>query len=768
MRRTLPPNAGRLSVRYDMANRSAVLGTAGTGRLFGWSGRRLRRNLSVLLAVASLGSALVTYAALSGSLPMGNDPRALLVLLNIDLVLFLALGAIVARRLVRIWIDRRRGSIGAKLHGRLVLWFSLIALIPAIIVSVFSAVFFSLGVQSWFSDRVQTALQEASIVAESYLHEHRKVIRGDVLAMARDVNREASLLWAEPVRFDQMMAAQGVLRNLSEAYVFDETGRVIAHWNLSYVLHREPVPPWVIEEAKRGELVVLTSESEDRIRAVVKLDSIINAFLHISRFVEPRVLDHIARARQAVAQYQSLEGQRQTFEITFAMMFVLVALLLLMAAVWVGLTFATRLTGPITALAAAAERVRGGDLSTRIEESAVDDEINSLTKAFNRMTYQLEAQRGDLLDANRQLDARRHFIETVLSGVSAGVVGLDRAGRVNIANRLASELLSQDLDRCMGRPLAALVPDMAIPLAEAQARPGRITETEIALPHDGGTRTLVVRVVADLEDQTVAGFVVTFDDITELVAAQRKAAWSDVARRIAHEIKNPLTPIQLSAERLRRKYLGEIRSDPESFDDYTETIVRHVADIGRMVDEFSAFARMPAAVLEPRDIADLCRVELALYREAHPEIGFETAFPAEPLIVRCDAGLVARALANLLKNAVEAIDALGEDARPGRISVSVEEREQRAVVAVEDNGRGLPASAPARLTEPYVTTREKGTGLGLAIVKKIMEDHGGDVVLGAAPAGGARVSLIFPRHGRGAAVPVGSGESVSEAHASAD
>ena len=736
-----------------MANRSAALDAPGAVRLREWARqRRLGRKLAVVLAVASLGSALLTYAAFSGSLPIAADPRALLVLLNIDLILFLALGAIVAGRIVRIWIARRRGSVGSRLHSRLVLWFSLIALIPAIIVSVFSAVFFSLGVQAWFSDRVQTALDEASIVAESYLSEHQKVIRGDILAIARDVNRAAPQLWAEPARFNQMMAAQGVLRNLSEAYVFDGTGRVIARWSLSFVLDRAPIPVSAMEKVQRGELVVLASGSEDRMRAIVKLDSAINAFLYISRFVEPRVLDHIARTKKAVAEYQSLEGQRHTFEITFAMMFVLVALLLLMAAIWAGLTFATRLAGPVTALAAAAERVRGGDLSTRVEEGGDHDEIGSLTTAFNRMTDQLEAQRDELLEANRQLDTRRHFIETVLSGVSAGVVGLDRTGCVNIANRLASDLLSQDLDRCMGQSLASLVPGMSSVLARARVRPDRMAETEIELSHGNSKTTLFVRVVADLRDDAIVGFVVTFNDITELLAAQRKAAWSDVARRIAHEIKNPLTPIQLSAERLRRKYLDEITSDPKSFDDYTETIIRHVGNIGRMVDEFSDFARMPAAVLVSNDVGDLCRVELALYKEAHPEIAFEANLPDDPLVVKCDGGLAARALSNLLNNAVEAIQGRGEGAEPDRIAVAVEERADSVVISVEDNGPGLPEATPQRLTEPYVTTREKGTGLGLAIVKKIMEDHNGDITLQAAPGGGARVCLAFPKEGQGVTV----------------
>ena len=718
-------------------------------RLADWIGRSgLGRKLPLALAVLSLGAALVTYATLTGSLPFGADPRTVLVLLNLDLVLFLVLGAIVARRLVGIWMARRRGSVGARLHIRLVVWFSLIALVPAIIVSVFSALFFSFGVQAWFSDRVRTALDESTLVAEAYLREHQQVIRGDILAMARDVNRSAPRLWSEPANFSRMIAAQGMLRNLSEAYVFDGAGRVLARWNLSFVLDHDPIPVRALEQARNGELVVLTSGSEDRMRAIIKLEGAIDSFLYIGRFVEPRVLDHIARTRQAVSQYKSLEGERQTFEITFAMMFVLVALLLLMAAIWVGLSFASRLAGPISALASAAERVRGGDLTTRVEETEDDDEIASLTKAFNRMTDQLEAQRDELLDANRQIDTRRHFIETVLSGVSAGVIGLDSAGRINLANGPASELLSLDLQSSIGRQLADVVPEMGALLGAVRLRPDQLGEMEVILQRDGAARTLFARVVADIEGKSVLGFVVTFDDITELQSAQRKAAWSDVARRIAHEIKNPLTPIQLSAERLRRKFLGEITSDPKMFDAYTETIIRHVGDIGRMVDEFSDFARMPNAVIVPNDLVDVCRVALTLQRAAHPSVEFISRVPDRPVVVPCDAGLVGRALVNLLKNAVEAVEARTADdgaaLDPGRIVLTLVADDAGTTVTIEDNGRGLPPGERERLTEPYVTTREKGTGLGLAIVKKIMEDHGGSVSIVDGHAGGACAWLIFP------------------------
>lgn len=746
-----------------MTGESAALEPALAVRFADWAGRTgLGYRLPLVLAFLSLGAALVTYAALTGSLPFAADPQTVLVLLNVDLVLFLVLAATVARRLVSVWMARKRRSVGARLHTRLAVWFGLIALVPAIVVSVSSAVFFSIGVQGWFSDRVRTALEESEIVAKAYLREHRQAIRGDLLAMARDVNRAAPAMWSDPAAFSRLIATQGLLRGLSEAYVFDGSGRILAGWKPSFVLDRDPLPLRALDRARDGAPVVFAAGSEDRMRAIVKLDGGPDAFLHVGRFVEPLVLDHIARTEEAVAQYRSLEGQRTTFEITFATMFVLVALLLLMAAVGVGLTFAARLSGPITALASAAERVRGGDLATRLAQVDGDDEIASLTAAFNRMTEQLEAQRGELLDANGQLDARRHFIETVLAGVSAGVVGLDAEGRINLANRSASQLLSLDLTRRTGSRFDRAAPELAALLARARGKADRVEEVA-QLDRGGVRRTLLARVVVDRDGRSVRGFVVTLDDITELQAAQRKAAWSDVARRVAHEIKNPLTPIRLAAERIRSRLSKGTETGPEAFESYTETILRHVETIDGMVNEFSEFARMPGPVVAMSDLAEICVSTLTLQRAAYPSIAFAARLPEGPVLVPCDARLVGRALTNLLKNAIEAIDGreagAGAPLAPGRVEVALAEDGGNVVLSVRDNGRGLPAEGRERLTEPYVTTREGGTGLGLAIVKKIMEDHGGGLRIGEAPGGGAEIALIFPREDR---VPAASGPRIED------
>lgn len=712
-----------------------------------WAGRiGLGRKIAIALAIPALGSGVATYLALTGAPPFGPRPNAVLSLLNLDLVLLLALGAVIAKRLTEVWAERRRGRAGSRLQIRLVMLFSLIAVMPTIIVAVFSYLFFSFGVESWFSDKVRTAISESLAVAEAYLHEHQQAIRADVLAMANDLNRDAVKLALNPQHLEQVVSAQAALRGLIEAMIFDRGGHVLARSSLSFTLGFEPVPDDAVRRADEGDVAIMTNDSDDRVRALVKLNQFGDVYLYVGRYIEPRVLNHMEVTQRAAAQYEQLEGQRSGFQITFALIFLMVAMLFLVAAVAIGIHFATQLVVPVSRLITAAEQVRGGDLAARVPEGNKDDELASLSRAFNRMTYQIESQQSELREANRQLDERRRFTETVLTGVSAGVIGLDRLGRVNLPNRSASSLLGADLEQAIGQDLAEVAPEMSGLLDEAERRPDRLAQSQVQLVRGNSTRTLLVRIAAEHHDGDIGGFVVTFDDITELLSAQRKAAWADMARRIAHEIKNPLTPIQLAAERLRRRYLKEIRNDAETFTICTDTIIRHVSDIGRMIDEFSSFARMPAPVLKPENLIEIVHQAVFLQRTAHPEIVFETIFPMHPVTTRCDSRLVGQALINIVKNAIESIQArIAENGPnpPGHICVTVTEEAGQAAVIIEDNGKGLPQQGRERLTEPYVTTRAKGTGLGLAIVKKIMEDHQGELVLEDGDPEGARVRLVF-------------------------
>ena len=724
-----------------------------TRRLRMWAGRiGLRHKLAIGLAAAALASGVATYMALTGAPPFGARPNIVLTLLNLDFFLLLALGALIAKRLLQVWAARRRGLAGSRLQIRLVVLFSLIAVTPTIIVAIFAYLFFSYGVESWFSDKVRIAISNSLAVAEAYLHEHQQAIRADALAMANDLNRDAVQLELDPRRLEQVVSAQAALRGLTEAMVFDRAGHVLARSSLSFTLGFRPVPDGAMHVADEGDVAIMTNGSDDRVRALVRLDQFGPVYLYVGRYIEPRVLNYMEETQRAVAQYQQSENQRSGVQITFAIIFLIVALLFLVAAIAIGIHFAGQLVVPISRLATATEQVRAGDLATRVPEGERDDELASLSRAFNRMTNQIESQQRELREANRQLDERRRFTETVLTGVSAGVIGLDRNGRVHLPNRSASALLGVDLDQSVGLDLAEVAPEMSELLDEAERRPDRLAQSQVQLARGNSSRTLLVRIAAESDERDISGYVVTFDDITELLSAQRKAAWADIARRIAHEIKNPLTPIQLAAERLRRRYLKEIAGDRETFTICTDTIIRHVGDIGRMIDEFSAFARMPAPVLKPENLVEIVHRAVFLQRTAHPDIAFRTAFPDHPVWVSCDTRLVGQSVLNIVKNAVEAIEArLAEEpgGQPGEIRVSVAPAGPAAVV-VEDNGKGLPSRGRERLTEPYVTTRAKGTGLGLAIVKKIMEDHGGELMLEDGEPSGARVSLLFAAETRAA------------------
>jgi len=511
----------------------------------------------------------------------------------------------------------------------------------------------------------------------------------------------------------------------------------------------------VTQQALNGDVVVMNAGDGTRVRAVVRLESTPPLMLMIGRPIDPTILGFMQRTEQAAAQYHRMDENRSWLQVAFAWIFAIVALLVLLAAGLIGLIIANQIARPVGMLISAAERVRSGDLNVRVQEASTGDELAGLSRAFNRMTGQLAAQRTELMDAYSQIDERRRFTETVLAGVSAGVIGLDAQGRIELPNRTADELLGRDLLAATGHALAEIVPEFSELFAAVVASPDKARTAEIQTGPPSHRRILLVRIGAELSGSRTDGFVVTFDDITELQSAQRKAAWADVARRIAHEIKNPLTPIQLSAERLKRRFTKEIQSDPETFAQCADTIIRHVGDIGRMVDEFSAFARMPQPVIKPEDVGRIARDALVLQKTARPGIEWTTDIPERGPVVPCDRRMLRQALTNLLQNAA---DAVGMRDGAGHIGLSVQELPDGVRLSVADDGVGLPKEDRARLTEPYVTHKPKGTGLGLAIVKKIMEDHGGSLTLADRPDGpGAVASLELPRVAVSVAVGVAAG-----------
>ncbi|MFT8519816.1 sensor histidine kinase NtrY-like [Acetobacter syzygii] len=706
-----------------------------------------RRSVAITLAALALCLVFATFVVLSGGMSFGHyalvEPFVLVVNGLVLLLLLLAMG-------VRGWpilVEYRKGLAGTRLHVRLVTLFGIVAVAPTVVVGVFATLFFHYGIQIWFSDRVNTALNEALQASRGYLQEHNANIRTDAFSMSNYIMSAQNELAASGMQLlqdhdalSQMLDSQATMRGLTEALVYDPiTNRVVAAGGLmsrtGYL--QELPPPAATLMARSNDVAILDSPDERTVRAVVELSQTPTLMLVITRLVDPSILEHMHRTEKVVADYKHLNSNKAKIQLTFVMIFVLVALLVLAVAAFIGFALANQIARPLGLLSMAARRVSEGDLRVHVPETNRDDEVASLSRAFNRMTEELDSQRSELMLAYGQINERRRFTEAVLSGVSAGVIGLDVEQRIELPNRAASVLLQTNLADAIGEPLATRVPEFAELLAEITQSPETVFTREIQIGLATSQRTLLVRVGAELRGTVTEGYVMTFDDITALQQAQRKAAWADVARRIAHEIKNPLTPIQLAAERLKRRFLKEITSDPDTFAQCADTIVRQVGDIGRMVDEFSAFARMPQPIMKNENLSRIAQEVLILQRNAHHEITYHLDLPEHGPMVRCDRRLISQALINLLQNAADAIamanrpDSAAEQAAAtkGEVWVRIAQEEENIAIVVADNGVGLPVDDRNRLTEPYVTHKAKGTGLGLAIVKKIMEDHGGTVRL---------------------------------------
>jgi len=715
----------------------------------------LGRKLAFALVICVIISGVATFVTMTSSGPSGADPSLILNLLYVDAVLLLSLGALIVRRLVKLHSQHSRGIAGSKLHTRLVLFFSLLAVTPAILVAVFAGLYLNLGMQSWFSERVSTALSSSQTVAEAYRDAHVRSIQIDALAMASSLNRQAVQLSQSRKALERELNQLAQSKNLVEAAIMDGQGRVMAHTALTLSLAFDQVSQSVFDQADNNDVVVTFEPQNDRTRAIIKLDRYIDTYLFIGRFIPPEISGSIDRVETAYKQYSQLEEQREGIHISFVMIFMVVALMLLLAAAWIGMMFANQMVQPLTDLIAASERIRKGDLAVRVSKDHSADEIGLLGRAFNRMTEQLAAQRESLVEANRELAERNRFTETVLDGVTAGVIGLDKDGNIHLPNRFAGLFLRSDVSDLSGKPLSEIVPELEDLLAQAHQKPTRPAQAEVKLIRDSQVRIINASIAAEWVGGNIIGYVLTFDDITELQSAQRRAAWANVARRIAHEIKNPLTPIQLSAERLKRKYFKQIEDDPQTFSQCTDTIIRQVEDMRRMVNEFSSFARMPRPVLKNENIGELCGEIMFLERNRTDLIDYKTDIPAGSQKLLCDRQQMSRLLTNLVKNAAESIFskynldpdspiADGQETPLGHVTLTLEEDNDELVIRIQDDGIGFPEDERDRLTDPYVTTRQKGTGLGLAIVKKIVEEHQGKMALKDGPDGGAIVELRFP------------------------
>ncbi len=580
-----------------------------------------------------------------------------------------------------------------------------------------------------------------------------------------------------PGDFKRYAGLLAVQRRLPYAYLINSAGLPVVELVKEQGGRFFPPPPEALARAVEGGIGRAGMTDPDAFVAITKLGGFDDLYLYVLRPVDPTVIGHLRRTDANVQEYANLQSGRMELQIAFAMMYVVIALTLLLASIWIGLWFANRLVTPIRRLIGAAQEISRGDLNVTVKVESPRSDMGQLGATFNRMTADLRGQRNALIDANIKLDERRRFTETVLAGVTAGVVGVDSKGLVTLVNSSAMQLLGRSEADLIGRPIEDAVPEFAAIVAKAPSHSRRAVQAQITYRREGSDYSFSVRVTQEGVGRKNYGFVVTFDDITELVVAQRTSAWADVARRIAHEIKNPLTPIQLSAERIRRKYGDAITVDREIFDRCTDTIIRHVGDIGRMVDEFSSFARMPKPVFEDHDAGAIVKEAVILFQMSNSDVEYKLELPEKPLIIECDRRLLTQAVTNLVKNAGEAIATARQSGQKsddyrGRIRASVTVLGSRCVIEVIDNGCGLPVENRQRLTEPYVTTRQKGTGLGLAIVQRIAEQHEGLLELNDAldengALAGAAVRMVIPirksvEPGEIREIPDGRGEAFAE------
>jgi two-component system, NtrC family, nitrogen regulation sensor histidine kinase NtrY len=723
----------------------------------GWSLWRWVAPFAVALALLS---AFLTFVVLTGLTPIEPTREVVVSFLLINGAIILVLVGIIIREVWQVVQARRRGRAAARLHVQIVSLFSVIAVLPAVLVAIVANVTIDRGLDRLFSGPTREVIQNSLIVANAYLHEHAQLIRGDILGMANDIAHARPLFDQDRATFRELLTGSAASRNLPGAMLIDKDRNILETAQTGIQQSFTTPAPEFLSNVDENEPQIAVFIEANYVAAVIRLRAFNDTFLYVARLLDPRVVAQLRQTQASVAEYAQMESRRLGIQVAFALMFAVIALTILMASVLIGLNFANWLVAPIRRLMSAASIVSTGDLHVQVPVHKSEGDLAQLGETFNKMTQELRTQRDELVNASELIDSRRRFIEAVLSSASAGIIGVDASGSVGILNRSAEKLIGHAESETLDHPLSDVLPELDDMMKKAREGTQRLVQGQITITRDGHERNLSVRVSAEQTSQSRDSYIITLDDITELVSAQRTSAWADVARRIAHEIKNPLTPIQLSAERIRRKFGKVITEDKAVFEQCTDTIVRQVDDIRRMVDEFSRFARMPKPVIEGEDVADTVRQAVFLMRVGHPDIDLEAEIKEEPMRAQFDRRLISQALTNIIKNATEAIEAVpAGELDKGRIDVIAARENDEIVIDVIDNGIGLPKVSRARLLEPYVTTREKGTGLGLAIVGRVLEDHGGRIELNDAAdirpgARGAWMRLRFAVSGHAAKVEI--------------
>ena len=693
-------------------------------------GVSLRRWLAPFAVAIALLSAFLTFMVLTGLTPIEQTQQVVRTFLMINAATILLLVGIIVREVWQMVQARRRGRAAARLHVQIVGLFSVIAVLPAVLVAVAANVTIERGLDRLFSGPTREVIQNSLIIARAYTYEHAQLIRGDILGMANDIAHARPLYDQDRGSFRELLTASATSRNLPGAMLIDKDRNILETAQTGIQQSFTTPPADFLSNVNETEPQIAVFPEANYVAAVIRLRAFSDTFLYVARLLDPRVVAQLKQTETSVAEYAQIESRRLGIQVAFALMFAVIALTILMAAVLIGLNFANWLVAPIRRLMSAASDVSTGNLNVQVPVLRSEGDLAQLGETFNKMTQELRTQRDELVNASELIDSRRRFIEAVLSSASAGIIGVDASGSVGILNRSAEKLIGHAEAETLDHPLSDFLPELDDMMKTAREGTQRLVQGQVTIVRDGIERNLSVRISAEQTSQSRDSYIITLDDITELVSAQRTSAWGDVARRIAHEIKNPLTPIQLSAERIRRKFGKTITEDKSVFDQCTDTIVRQVDDIRRMVDEFSRFARMPKPVIEGEDVADTVRQAVFLMKVAHPEVDIEADIKEEPLKAQFDRRLISQAVTNIIKNATEAIEQVPpEELGKGRIDVIAARENDDIVIDVIDNGIGLPKVARQRLLEPYVTTRAKGTGLGLAIVGRVLEDHGGRIEL---------------------------------------
>jgi len=691
---------------------------------------RSLRILGAIIVFASVLMSSLSFLILSGTTNIEPSTTVWTVIWIVTGILVLLVLALVVTEAVLLIQARMQGQAGAGMQIRMVTMFALVAAIPAALVAVVASISLNQGLDQWFSERTRAMVESSRLVARSYMLEHAQVLRDDVIWVAAELEQAHATYDQDKERFQRILTALAVTRSLPFTSLVTADGTTLMRAQIAVQGAYPQLPEGITDGLVEGIPAAIAPGRINLVGSVIKLRGYENTYLFVARPVEAEVLEYMQLTDQNITEYREYASNRLVFQITFTIMYIGLAVVLLLAALWIGIALANRFVDPIRNLMIASNRVSRGDLDVQVPVQEGRGDLRDLSNGFNRMTEQLKSQREALLSASEMNEKRRQFTEAVVEGVSAGIIGLDPFGAVTLVNARACEMLDSDEITLMGKPMEKVMPQLAPTLERARsARRGQVRD-QIQLGNETDRRTYQVQLTREGSITESKGYVLTFDDITDLESAQRTSAWADVARRIAHEIKNPLTPIQLSAERLRRRYGSKLEDDREVFDKCINTIVRQVGDIGRMVDEFSAFARMPEAAPEISDLSDTVRQAVFLESVRLPEITIHTNLPAEPIYAWFDSRLIAQSLTNLIKNAVEAFESfrLPEGEIP-TITVEAQVEGSHARVAVSDNGKGWPKENRQRLLEPYMTTREKGTGLGLAIVARIIEQHGGIVEL---------------------------------------